>query len=117
MCNRVRYFKPIQLPIKWSSLSSSKYTLLSDHAFWRPLLTYAYSLTRLSVLNENKINTIRGIDTASCVEKLPAEQGVVVLKNYRMNTIHFLSDFNGNDICSYAYIINCCSPSSTIISF
>ena len=26
MCNRVQYFKPIQLSIKWSSLPSSQYS-------------------------------------------------------------------------------------------
>ena len=66
----------IQLPIKWSSLSLSLYSLLSDHSLWRLLHTYAHLLTRLFVLNENKIKTIRGIDTVSRVEKLPAEHGV-----------------------------------------
>ena len=36
----------------------------------------ACSLTRLSVLNESKINMIKGIDTISRVEKLPAEHGL-----------------------------------------
>ena len=43
------------------------------------------------MLNDNKLNTIKRIDTDSRVEKLPAEHGVVVLKIYQMNTIHFLS--------------------------
>ena len=75
MCNRIQHFKSIQLPIKWSSLSSSQYSLLSDHALWRHLHTYACSLTWLSVLNENKINTIRRNDTVSHVEKLPLNTG------------------------------------------
>ena len=48
-------FKPIQSPVKWSNL---------------------FHLTRLSVLNEKKINIIIGIDTVSRVEKLPAEHGL-----------------------------------------
>ena len=44
------------------------------------------------MLNENKINTIRVIDTVSRVEKLQAEHWVVVLTNYPMNTIHILSE-------------------------
>ena len=65
-------FKFIQLHIKWSSW----YSLLSDHALWRPQHTYACSSIPLSVLNENEINTITGIDTVSHVEKLPAEYGL-----------------------------------------
>ena len=90
MCNRVQHFKSIQSPIKWSRLSSSQYSLLSDHAR-RHLHIYACSLTRLSVLNQNNINTIRGIDTVSRGEKLPAASRVVALKNYKMNAIHVLS--------------------------
>ena len=77
MCNRVLHFKHIQLPFKRSSLSSSQYSLLSDHILCKHLHTYACSLTRLSVLSENKINTIRGIDMVSRFEKLPAEHKVV----------------------------------------
>ena len=33
-------------------------------------------INRLSVLNKNKINTIKGIDTVSRFEKLPAEHGL-----------------------------------------
>ena len=76
MCNRVQYFKPIQLPIKWSSLSSNQYSLLSDHALWRNLHTYPYLLKQLSVLNENKSNMIRGIETISRAEKLPGKYGL-----------------------------------------
>ena len=72
MCNHVQYFKPIQLSSKRSSLSSSQYSLLSDHALWRPLQTYVCLLTRLSVLNENKTNAIKGITMVSYVKKLPA---------------------------------------------
>ena len=55
---------------------ASQYSLLSDHALWRHLHTYVCSLTRLSVLNEDKINTVREIDIVSCVEKLPDEHGL-----------------------------------------
>ena len=66
MCNCVQYFKPIQLSIKWSSFAS----------LWRHFHAYACSLKRLSTLNENKINTIRGIDTISRAEKLQTEHGL-----------------------------------------
>ena len=57
-----------------------QYSLLSEHALWKHLHTYACSLTRLSVLNVNKINTTRGTDTVSCAEKLPAEHGLLFWK-------------------------------------
>ena len=53
-----------------------------DSTVYSPIMPYEgiYTLTsvqkRLSVLNENKINTIRGIDTGIRVEKLPAEHGL-----------------------------------------
>ena len=43
------------------------------------------------MLIENKINTIREIDTVSRVEKITSLTRVVVLKSYQINTIHFLS--------------------------
>ena len=35
-----------------------------------------YTLMRLHSLNENKINAVRGVDTVSRIEKLPAEHGL-----------------------------------------
>ena len=75
MCNRVPYFKPIQLPIKWSRLTSSQYSLLSDHALRRHLHTYESLLVQLSVLNENKIETIKAIDTINRVENYLLDTG------------------------------------------
>ena len=46
------------------------------------------------MLNENKMKTIRGIDTVSRVirlEGITSWTQVVVLKNYQLNTIYFLS--------------------------
>ena len=40
------------------------------------IYTLMSAFTRLSVLTENKINTIRGIDTVCRIEKSPAEQGL-----------------------------------------
>ena len=73
-----------QCAIMFSILSLFNYPL--NEASCSPVNTF-YSLimpsegiytplTRLSVLNENKINTIRGIDTISRNEKLPAEHGL-----------------------------------------
>ena len=69
--------------------SSSQYSLFSDHALWRYLRTYACSLTRLSVLNENKINTVRRIDTVSRVEKLPAKHGLSCWKMTKWTRFFF----------------------------
>ena len=72
------------------------------------IYTYACTSTRLSVLYENNINTIRGTDNVSRDEKLPVEHGLSCWKITKwMNTIRFLSDSgigsSVNHACAHMY--------------